>query len=85
MTPHFLLLVTPISLLPLLFSIKPYESLWVILGVENCFTINLGVLSSVIYGWRNFEVTVRERTKGRGRSLNSRNLEHQITLDSSEY
>ena len=42
------------------------------LAVENCFTINLGVLSSVLYGWRSLEATVRERLKARGRRLKSK-------------
>jgi len=31
------------------------------LTVENLFTINLDVLSSVWYGWRSLEATVRKR------------------------
>ena len=42
------------------------------LAVENFFTINLGVLSSVLYGWRSLEVTVREGLKARGMRLNSK-------------
>ena len=38
--------------------------------VENLFTIKLEVLSSVVYGWRNLEMTVRIRLKTRGRRLN---------------
>jgi len=52
--------------------------------VENCFTINLGVLSSVLYGWRRLEATLREGPKARGRRLNSKTLEHQRTSDSRE-
>ena len=43
--------------------------------------INLGVLSSMLYGWRSLEVTVREGLKARGRRLNSKTLEHQRTPD----
>ena len=42
------------------------------LAVENCFTINLDVLSSMLYGWRSLEATVRIRLKARGRRLNSK-------------
>ena len=31
------------------------------LTVENLFTINLNVLSSVLYGWRSLAATVRIR------------------------
>jgi len=40
--------------------------------VENCFTINLEVLSSMLYGWRSLEATVTIRLKARGRRLNSK-------------
>ena len=60
-----LLLVTSISLLPLLFSMQLCEPLWVSLTVENIFTINLDV--SVVYGWRSLEATIRIRLKARGR------------------
>ena len=42
------------------------------LTVENLFTISLDVLSSVLYGWRNLEATVRIRLKARGRRLKSK-------------
>ena len=42
------------------------------LAVENCFTINLDVLSSVQFGWRSLEATVRIRLKARGRRHNSK-------------
>ena len=42
------------------------------LTVENFFTINLGVLLSVLYGWRSLKATVREGLKARGRRLNSK-------------
>jgi len=48
-----LLPVTSISLLPHLFSLSLLEPLWVSLTVENFFTINLDVLSSVLYGWKS--------------------------------
>jgi len=35
------------------------------LTVENLFTINLDVLSSVEYGWRSLEATVRLKTRSR--------------------
>ena len=38
--------------------------------MENFFTINLDVLSSVLYGWRSLEATVRIRLKARDRGLN---------------
>ena len=62
-----LLLVTSISLLPLLFSMQLCEPLWVSLTVENLFTLNLDVLSLVLYGWRSLETTKRIRLKARGR------------------
>jgi len=37
------------------------------------------------YGWRRLEATVREGLKARGRRLNSKTSEHQITLDSREH
>ena len=85
LTPPLLLLVTSIYLLPLLFSMKLCEPLWVSLTVENLFTINLDVLSSVLYGWRSLEATVRIRLKARGRRLISKTWEHQRTADSREH
>jgi len=55
------------------------------LAVKSCFTINLGVLSFVLYGWRSLEAIVRGGPKPRGRSINSRILEHQRTPDSREH
>jgi len=52
--------------------------------VENLFSINLDVLSSVLYGWRSLEATVRIRLKTRGRRLKSQTQEHQRTPDSRE-
>jgi len=46
--------------------------LWISLTVENLFTINLDVLSSVLYGWRSLEATARIRLKARGRRLKSK-------------
>ena len=40
--------------------------------MDNYFTINLGILSSTLYGWRSLEVTVREGPKARSRMLNSK-------------
>jgi len=42
------------------------------LTVEKLFTINLDVLSSVLYGWRSLEATVRIREKIRDRRLKSK-------------
>ena len=72
LTPPLLLLVTSISLLPLLFYMLLCEPLWVYLTVENLFTINLGVLSSRLYGWRSLEATVSIRLKARCRRLKSK-------------
>ena len=55
------------------------------LTVENIFTINLDVLSSVLYGWRSLEATVRIRLKVRGRRLKSQTQEHQKTPDFREH
>ena len=85
LTPPLLLLVTSISFLPLLFSMLLCEPLWVSLTVENLFTINLDVLSLVLYGWRSLETTVRIRLKARGRRLKSKTWEHQKTPDSREH
>ena len=40
--------------------------------VENLFTVNIDVLSSVLYGWGSLEATVRIRLKARGRRLKSK-------------
>ena len=53
--------------------------------MENCFTINLDVLSLVWYGWRSLEATVRIRLKTRGRRLKSKTWVHQKTPDSREH
>ena len=39
------------------------------LSVEDLFTINLDVLSSVLYGWRSLEATVSIRLNARGEGL----------------
>ena len=43
------------------------------------------VLSSVLYGWRSLEATLRIRLKARARWLKSKTWEHQKTPDSREY
>ena len=53
--------------------------------VEILFTINLDVLSLVLYGWRILEDTVRIRLKTRGRRLKSKTWEHQKTTHSREH
>ena len=53
--------------------------------MENLFTINLDVLSSVVNEWRSFEATVRIRLKARVRRLNSKTWEHQRTSDSRKH
>ena len=83
--PPLLLLVTSIFLLPLIFSMKFCEPLWVSFPVGNLYTINLEVLSSVVYGWRSLEATVRIRLKTRGRRLKPQTWEHQRTPDSREH
>ena len=40
--------------------------------MENLFTVNLDVLSSVLYGWRSLEATGGIRLKARGRRLKSK-------------
>ena len=65
----FLLLLTSIPFLPLLFFMQLCEPLWVSLIVENLFIINLEVLLSVLYGWRHLEATGRMRLKTRGKGL----------------
>ena len=85
LTPPLLLLVTSISRLPLLFCMKLCEPLWVALTVKNLFTINLDVLSSLLYGWKSLEAIIREGLNVRARRLNSKILEHQRTPDSWEY
>ena len=44
------------------------------LTVENLSSITLDVLSSVQYGWRSLEATVRIRLKTRGRKLKSKTM-----------
>ena len=61
------------------------ESLWVSLAVENCFTSNLNILSSVLYEWRSLKATVTEGLKARGRRFNSKTWELQRTPDSREH
>ena len=51
------------------------EPLWVSLTVVNLFTINLDVLSLVLYGWRSLEATVRIRLKTRVRRLECKTWE----------
>ena len=72
LTLPLLLLVTFISLLPLVFSMYLRERLWISLTVENLFSLDLDVLSSVLYVWRTLEATVRIRLKARGRRLKSK-------------
>ena len=62
----------PLSSSSLFCSLCNYGSLSVSLGVEDCFTINLDLLASVLYGWRSLEATVREGLKARVRRLNSK-------------
>ena len=64
---------------------KLWDLLWVSLTVENLFSINLDVLSSVLYGWRRIEATVRIRLKARGKRLKVKTLEHQKTPDFREH
>ena len=85
LTPSLLLLVTSVSLIPLLFSMQLCEPLWVSPTVEKLFTINLDVLSSMLYRWRILEATVRIRLKARGRRVKSKTWEHQKTPDSREH
>ena len=59
------------------------EPLWESL-TENLFTINLDVLSSVLYGWRSLEATIRIRLKARGRRPKSKTRAHQKTPDSRD-
>jgi len=66
-------------------DILSFNVQWVFLDVESCFFINLRIFSSVQYGWRSLEATVRGGPKPRGRRLNSRILEHQSTPDSREH
>ena len=80
--PPLLLLVTSISLLPLLFSMELCEPLPVFLTVEELFIINLDVLSLVLYRWRSLEASVRISLKNRGRRLKSQTWENQRTPDS---
>ena len=68
--PPLLLLVTSISLPPVLFSMEICDPLWVSLAVEKLFTINLDFLPTVLYGWRSLEANVRIRLKARDRRVN---------------
>ena len=52
--------------------------------MKNLFTINLNVLSSVLYGWRRLEVTTRIRLKVRGRRPKSKTSDHQKSPDSRD-
>ena len=63
---------SPLSPSSLFYSLCNCDSLWVTPAVENCFTINLDVFSSVLYGWRNLEATIRKGQKTRGRWLSSK-------------
>ena len=73
---------TSISLLSSLYNC---ESLWVFLAPESHFTINLGVLPSVLYEGKTLDVTVRGGPTPRGRRLNSRTLDHHRTTDTREH
>ena len=70
--PPHLIRVTSNSLLPLLFSMKLCETLWVSLTVEKLFIFNLDVLSTVLYRRRSLETTVKIRLKPRSRRLQSK-------------
>ena len=59
--PPHLIRVTSNSLLPLLFSMKRGEPLWVTLTVEKLFIFNVDVLSMVLYRRRSYESTVKIR------------------------
>ena len=43
-----------------IFTTENGHDLRLLLSVENHFTINIEVLSSVLYGWKSLESTVRE-------------------------
>ena len=78
--PGHLYLPPPSSLLHVI--------LWTYLSIptaDSLFTINLDVLSSVLYGWGSLEATVRIRLKARGRRLKSKTWELQKTPDSREH
>ena len=49
--------------------------------METCFTINLGILSSVLCGWKSLGATIRDRLKPRTKSFKSRTLDHHRTPD----
>ena len=76
-----LLLVTSISLLPLLFFMLFCKPLWVSLTVKNLFSINLEVRN----GCRSLEATVRIRLKTRGRRHKSKTWELQKIPESREH
>ena len=82
--PLFLLLLTSISLLPLLFFMRLCEPLRVSLTGENLFTINLKVLLWVLYSCRSLEATGRITLKSRGRRLKPKAWENQKTPDYRE-
>ena len=82
--PPSLHLLTPISLLPLLFFMWLCEPLWLSLTVENLFTINLEVLLSVLYSWRSLETIGRIKLKSRGKRLKPKTWENQKTPDYME-
>ena len=83
--PPLLLLVTSISWSPTSSFLHVTQPLWVSLTVENLFTINLDVLSSVLYEWRSLEATVRIRLQTRGRRLKSKTWEHWKSFDSRKH
>ena len=83
--PLHLIPVTSNYPLPLLFSMYLSEPLWVSLTVENFLTINLDVLSSMLYGWGSLGATIRIRLKARGRRLKSKIWGHQSTPGSREH
>ena len=72
---------SPLSTSSLFSSPCNSETLWVSLTVENFSTINLDVLSSVLYGWISLETIVRIILKARGRRLKSKTWELQKTPD----
>ena len=83
--PPLLLLVTPISLFPLLFSMLLCVPLLVSLNLEKLFIFNLDILSLVLYRCISLEATVRIRLKTRVRRLKSKSWEHQRNPESREH
>ena len=82
LTSTFLLLVNSSYLFPLIFSLS--LSLWLFLPVDNCFINNLVIFTSMLYGWRSHEATVRERLIHTDRRPNLKTLKHQRTPDCNE-